>query len=136
MAVPFLGLGFTVEDFIRLGPFAWSVYERCRKSSNVKRYSGLAGELLELRKVLRNLQVLIEQQALEPKIEAELFVRGRACRELLVELETLLERYESQGTQSDKVWDRTGWNQECRNIRARLLTSLTLLSASYNDAKR
>ncbi len=132
MGVPF---GFSVGDFISIGQLAWSVYEQCRKSPG--QYGSLASEVLQLRNTLQNLQDLIEQRDLGAEKEAQLLERGQSCYELLAELENMVRKYESLGTQHRRAWDRVMWDQQGgRDMRTRLTSNNTLLSAFYNNITR
>ena len=52
------------------------------------------------------------------------------CDKVLVDLQSLVQRFESLGTQSKRTWDRMKWGtEEIAEIRARLTSNTTLLTA-------
>ena len=52
------------------------------------------------------------------------------CDRVLVDLQSLVEKYESLGTQTKRTWDRMRWgNEDIAEIRARLTSNITVLTA-------
>ncbi len=77
---------------------------------------------------------MLKKQKLEPKREEELLERGQGCREVLTDLEALVNKYNSLSSKSKKTWDRLNWDQQGgRDIRARLTSNVTMLCAFYNS---
>lgn len=58
------------------------------------------------------------------------------CEKVLVDLQSLVEKYESLGTQSKRTWDRMGWgNEDVADIRARLTSNISLLTAFISTSQ-
>ena len=59
-----------------------------------------------------------------------LIVIKDGCDKVLTDLQSLVDKYESLGTQSKRTWDRMKWgNEDISEIRARLISSTTMLNA-------
>ena len=72
-----------------------------------------------------------------PPIRAErLKLINEGCEKVLVDLQTLVEKYESLGTQSKRTWDRMKWGKEdLAEIRARLTSNVSLLTAFISTSQ-
>lgn len=58
------------------------------------------------------------------------------CDRVLVDLQSLVEKYESLGTQSKRTWDRMRWgNEDIAEIRARLTSNMTVLTAFISTSQ-
>lgn len=72
-----------------------------------------------------------------PTARAErLYTIKEGCEKVLVDLQTLVEKYESLGTQSKRTWDRMRWcNEDVVEIRARLTSNISLLTAFISTSQ-
>lgn len=127
--------GFSVDDFIHVGQSARSVYERCQGPSSGP-YSSLAGDVLQLGNSIKDLQILIKHQTLRPEKEAELLKIGKSCYVSMAQLENMLVNYKSLGAHDRRARNDSMSDKAARDMRARLLSSITLLSAFYSDTRR
>ncbi len=127
--------GFSIDDFIHVGQSARSVYERCQGSSSGP-FSSLAGDVLRLGNSINDLQVLTKQRILAPEKEAELLEIGKSCYGSMAQLETMLVNYKSLGTHDRRGRNDSMSDKAARDMRARLLSSITLLTAFYSDIRR
>ena len=134
MGMPSLS-GFSVEDFIHVGQSAHSVYERCQGTASGP-YNSLAGDVLQFGNTIKDLQVLIKHRNLAGEKEAELLEIGKSCYGLMAQLETLLANYRSLGMHDRRARNDPMADKAARDMRARLLSSITLLSAFYSDIRR
>ena len=58
------------------------------------------------------------------------------CDRVLADLESLVQKYESLGTQSKRTWDRMKWgNEDIAEIRARLTSNVTMLAAFISTSQ-
>ena len=58
------------------------------------------------------------------------------CKKVLIDLQNLVEKYESLGTQSKRTWDRMRWgNEDVAAIRARLTSNISLLTAFISTSQ-
>jgi hypothetical protein len=62
---------------------------------------------------------------------------GDGCRSVLDDLQHVVDKYDSLGTQSKRTWNRLKWGQEnVADLRSRLTAQTVMLSAfiRYGDA--
>jgi hypothetical protein len=122
----------SIADFIAIPAYAWKVYRACKSSS--EEFISVAAEVASLHIVLKETEEYVSEHgaSLGPDREARLVTLGKGCREALQNLESLLLRYESLGTHSQRTWDRMRWGSEdVSAARQRLSTNAALL-ASFN----
>ncbi|KAH0534140.1 hypothetical protein FGG08_007266 [Glutinoglossum americanum] len=115
-----MSLGISIFDFFAIPNYAWQIYKACRSSSD--EFNSIAAEVAALHIVLKETEEYVSGQAasLGPDREAQLIILGKGCREVLQDLERLLLRYESLGTQSQRTWDRMKWGSSQARIEAKL----------------
>lgn len=128
-------LVFGIEDFIHVEQSARSVYERCRESTSGP-FGSLAGDVLQLGNTIKDLQALTKQRTLAIEKKAELLEVGRSCYGLLAQLDTILASYKSMGIHDRRARNVSMSDKAARDMRARLLSSITLLSAFYSEIRR
>ena len=143
-----MSFGFGVGDIVGIVNLARSVYKKLFVDNRVTKYiwnltklgrdspgqyRELAGDARQLADVLEDVGDLARERKLKKTKEQQLFGHAEACRDILYEIDALLKRYLSLGSKSRKAVDRLRWDQqECRDIRARLTTTITMLSTFYN----
>ena len=124
MPVPY---GFGVGDFVAVGTIAWNVYKSCRAAPGS--FSNISNEVLSLHAVLKEADETIFRSPLSPESQARLKTIGDGCQCVLGDLQALVDKYESLGTQTKRTWDRMKWGQEDINeIRTRLISNATMLT--------
>ena len=58
------------------------------------------------------------------------------CEKVLIDLQNLVQNYESLGTQSKRTWDRMRWrNEDVAEIRSRLTSNISLLTAFISTSQ-
>lgn len=58
------------------------------------------------------------------------------CKKVLIDLQNLVEKYESLGAQSKRTWDRMRWgNEDVAEIRARLTSNISILTAFISTSQ-
>ena len=125
MVVPY---GFGVGDFITLGTLAWKVYKSAKSAP--ESFQKIHIEVLSLKAVLDEAQETIFKRPLEPKREERLQIIVKGCHSTLTDLDELISKYESLGTQTKRTWDRMRWCKEgILELRARLGNHVTMLTA-------
>lgn len=125
MVVPY---GFGVGDFVAVGTLAWNVYKSCRAAPGS--FSNISTEVLSLHAVLKEADETIFRSPLSPESQARLRTIGDGCQCVLGDLQALVDKYESLGTQSRRTWDRMKWGAEdIVEIRSRLTSNATMLTA-------
>lgn len=74
--------------------------------------------------------------ALPPTRAERLKIIKDGCYRVLVDLQGLVKRYESLGTQSKRTWDRMRWgNEDIAEIRARITSNITILTAFISTSQ-
>ena len=148
MPVPY---GFGVGDFIAVGTLAWSVYKSCwsqpyaghQQATNQwvgkaapGSFENISAEVLSLHAVLKEGEETLFVSPLSPERAERLKVIKDGCDKVLVDLQRLVERYESLGTQSKRTWDRMKWGKEdIAEIRTRLISNITILTAYISTSQ-
>ena len=75
-------------------------------------------------------------RALPPARAERLKIIKDGCYRVLVDLQGLVEKYESLGTQTKRTWDRMRWgNEDIAEIRARLTSNITILTAFISTSQ-
>ena len=86
--------------------------------------------------MLKECEETLFDRSLQPTRAERLIVTKDGCDKVLVDLQSLVKRYESLGTQSKRTWDRMKWgNEDIAEIRARLISSITMLNAFISTSQ-
>ena len=126
-----MSFGFGVGDFLAVGQLCWKVYKSCKDSSGS--YEELSSEVGALHNVIRETEELLSQQGLTTKQGVKLTTSRQGCEDVLKDLDGLLVKYESLGTNSRRTFDRMGFGmQDMTSIRSRLIANVTMLDAFNN----
>lgn len=127
-----MSFGFSVGDFLAVGQLSWKVYKKCKASSGS--YLELSNEVGALHNVMKETEELFSQQDLTPPQENRLLACQQGCGDVLKDLDSLLIKYESLGTNSQRTFDRMGFGtQDMNEIRLRLISNASMLDA-FNNA--
>ena len=104
-----MSFGFSVDDFVSLGQRAWALYQACRNAPG--EFQELSRELISLETTLR----LLKDEAKSPNSllnrhgtirKAEMDTLVKNIKELLLQIEDIVKRYNSLGKDQKKTWDR------------------------------
>ncbi|KAK4690233.1 hypothetical protein P7C71_g6506, partial [Lecanoromycetidae sp. Uapishka_2] len=101
-----MSFGFGVGDFIAVGKLCLTVYNKCKESPS--NYNQLSSEVGALHNVIKKTEELSARQNLTSEQESELAMAKLGCEEVLTDLDNLLSKYESLGTNSQGKRDRVG----------------------------
>lgn len=86
--------------------------------------------------VLKEGEETIFDRPLPPARAERLKVIKEGCDEVLVDLQNLVEKYESLGTQTKRTWVRMKWgNEDIAEIRARLNSNIAILTAFISTSQ-
>lgn len=122
-----MSFGFGVGDFLAVGKLAWKVYKSCKDAP--ESFSNISVEVLSLHAVLKEVEETITGQSLPPSTQQNLATVTQGCTSVLEELQALVQKYESLGTQSKRTYDRMKWGaKDITELRARLTSNTVLLS--------
>jgi hypothetical protein len=124
-----MSFGFSLGDVISLSALAWNCYKSCRDSS--EQFQRISGEVGNLKAVLdETIEAVQENQPLSPTREERLMRVMEECQRVLIDLEKLLNSYESMNTQTQRTWDRFRFGMEdVAGVRSRLISHTTTLGA-------
>src|SRR5271155_3973643 len=126
-----MNFGFSVGDFISVSAFCWNVYKKCKGASDD--FNAISSEVGSLHNVLKETEEVLSEQNLSPEQQIRLQDIAEGCKGVLEDMDTLLVKYESLGTNSKRTWDRMGWGlQNMTDLRLRIISQTTLLDAFNN----
>ncbi|KAM7185051.1 potassium channel AKT1 [Naviculisporaceae sp. PSN 640] len=129
-----MSFGVGIGDIALVTRTAWTLYKSVKESSSS--FARLTSELLSLHGVLTETQEFLAENRnhLAPSRCHRLTMLLEGCDATLKELQTIVDRYESLGTQSQRAWDQARFGlKDLSEIRERLVSSLTMLNA-FNTA--
>ncbi len=99
-------------------------------------FDNVSIEVLSLHAVLKEGEETLFIRPLPTERAERLKVIKEGCDKVLVDLRSLVEKYESLGTQSKRTWDRMRWSSEdIAEIRARLTSNVSLLAAFISTSQ-
>jgi hypothetical protein len=123
-----MSFGYSVGDFIAVGTFAWKVYKSCKEAP--ESFGTISQEVLSLHAVLKEAEETVFTQSLPLDKQERLKAVGVGCYRVLEDLDNLVKKYQSLGTQGKRTWDRMKWGTEdVAELRARLTSTTGLLTA-------
>jgi Fungal N-terminal domain of STAND proteins len=124
-----MSFGFSLSDVISLSALAWNCYKSCRDSS--EQFQRISGEVGNLKAVLdETIEAVQDNQPLSRTREERLMRVMEECQQVLIDLEKLLNSYESMNTQTQRTWDRFRFGMEdVAGVRSRLISHTTTLGA-------
>lgn len=123
-----MSFGFGVGDCITCVKLAHKVWRNCRDAPDD--FRAVSSEVASLELVLNDVKEVVGERELSQVKHSDLERLVGGCSEVLTELEVLLDKYHSLGTQSKRTWDRMKWgNEQIEGIRLRLVSNTGLLTA-------
>jgi hypothetical protein len=112
---------------ISVATLAWKVYKSCKEAP--ESFGHIAIDVASLHAVLKEVEETVFAQPLSPARQERLKTVGDGCYLVLKDLDRLVQKYESLGTQAKRTWDRMRWgNEDVSELRARLMSSTLLLN--------
>ena len=130
-----MSFGFGVGDILAVSQLSWKIYRACKDSGDD--FRSISDEVSKLYTVLK-----IAEEDLAKECQTDIGAQSKdsfegiakGCRSVLVDLDRLLKKYESLGTQEQRTWDRMRWGQEdMAGIRQRLIYQVGLIN-TFNAA--
>ena len=136
-----MSFGFAVGDFLAVSSFAWTLYRSCKGASG--EFEEVSREVItlhtgikELEEDARNPESLLNREGINRKSELEILLRN--CMIVLRELQRLVIKYKSLGTNHKRAWDRVKCGTEgVQSIREKLTfyaASITLFLTSLGTS--
>ena len=136
-----MSFGFAVGDILAVSSFAWTLYRSCKGASS--EFEEVSREVItlhttikELEEDARNPDSLLNREGTGRKSEIESLLRS--CMTVLRELQRLVNRYKSLGTNHKRAWDRVKFGTEgIQSIREKLTfhtASITLFLTSLGTS--
>ena len=130
-----MSFGFSIGDLITVSTLAWQIYKSCKDSSDD--FKNLSSDVASLHIVLKESLEHIQEQDLDVERKESLVAVGKSCQDVLKDIESKLEKYDSLGTQSQRTWDRMRFGlEDISGLRDRLVCSTTMLSGINSAISR
>ena len=121
-----MSFGYSVSDFVAVGQLSWKIYKACKDAP--EGFKNIAQEVLSLHAVLKELEETYSDAILSAAQLSRLRVVGDGCRAVLEDLQDLVDRYNSLGTNTKRTLDRLAWGSEnIAELRSRLISNTGLL---------
>ena len=139
--------GFGVSDFVAVGQLAWKLFEACETTSlptdpivqvsDASAGRAAPGVFATISRELESLHCVLEEaadtqlaQPLPPRRQVRLKVILDNCISVLGDLQYIVQKYHSLGTDDRKAWDKLRLsNEDIAEIRSRLVFNITCLTA-------
>jgi hypothetical protein len=122
-----MSFGFSISDFITVGNLAWQVYKSCKDAP--ESFKNISQEVLSLHAVLKEVEETFLGHPLPQSKEAALAMIAGGCQDVLQDLQSLILKYESLGSNTKRTWDRMRWHvDDITELRARLTSNTVLLT--------
>ncbi|KLJ07148.1 hypothetical protein EMPG_17362 [Blastomyces silverae] len=141
-----MSFGYSVADLISLTTLSWKLYKSCKSAPSS--FASLSSEVLSLHAVLREAEEALfpsgqshdctagkiactctTPAALPPSAQENLRVIADGCNGVLVDLQSLIDRYESLGRKRSNTWGRVKWGAEdVGELRSRLASNVSMLN--------
>ncbi|KAF8246368.1 hypothetical protein K440DRAFT_553579 [Wilcoxina mikolae CBS 423.85] len=123
-----MSFGISPSDFVTIPDLVWKIYRACKDSGGV--FQEVESVLSSFHVVLKETDELIKEGGLNAQRESHLEQIRSDCRAVLDDLECLLKKYDSLGTQTQRTWDRLRWGLENINaISVRIIHHTGILTA-------
>lgn len=121
-------VGFSTSDFPSLGSLTWNVYRSCRDGP--ESFRNISNEVLSLHAVLKEVEEDLSSCSLSDESRSQLEAIGDGCRDVLQELQNMVNHYERLGTQKRRrSIDRVRWGyNDITELKTRLTTPTVMLS--------
>ncbi|KAF8243379.1 hypothetical protein K440DRAFT_613179 [Wilcoxina mikolae CBS 423.85] len=125
-----MSFGGSTGDIIILAQQAWTIYKSCKDAA--KDFQDISGEVSCLHIVLKETDELVAdlggELSAERKIHLDSLTAG--CRNVLADLDALLQKFNSLGSHSKRTFDRLRWSQDkVSALRDRIVSHTVLLTA-------
>ncbi|KAK2789307.1 hypothetical protein FQN53_002149 [Emmonsiellopsis sp. PD_33] len=136
-----MSFGYSITDLISLTTLSWNLYKSCKSAP--ASFASLSSEVLSLHAVLKEAEeTLFPQQhdsteekpshhstSISPTAQENLRTITDGCHAVLVDLQLLLDRYESIGRKRSNAWERVKWGgEDLSELRSRLMTNVSMLN--------
>ena len=124
-----MSFGYGVGDCIVIAQLAWKLYQNCQSAP--KNFQDIAKEVhgLHLALTETNRVVSTLEQTLGPEREDQLRTIASGCRDVLVDLEETLAKFDGFRNGAARLRDRFWWAQDdVEGLRARLVSNVVLLT--------
>lgn len=123
-----MSFDFSVSDHVLAVQFAHSLWQEAQDAPGA--FRAVSAEVASPKLVLQDVQETVTGRVVDQAKQAELGQLVYGCNDVLIELQTLLYKYKSLGTQSKRTWDRLRWGRvPIEEIRLRLVSHVSLLTS-------
>ncbi|TAQ83149.1 hypothetical protein B7494_g8527 [Chlorociboria aeruginascens] len=129
-----LSESFHLRDLIAVGQLAWTVYKSCRDAP--ESFGKISLEVSSLYAVLEHVKETFSGHQLSETERNRLRIITDGCNDVLRDLQSLIDKYQTLGTKSKRTWDRMRWNSECiSELRARISSNVGMLQTLISSSQ-
>ena len=119
-------------DFTAVGQLCWKVYARCKSSPG--RFTELSSDVAALHNTIKETEELLPRRHLTTVQRTKVITYRKDCEFVLKDLNGLLTKYESLGSNVQRIVDIIGFRgQDIKIIQSRLISSMTMLETFNNS---
>ena len=137
-----MSFGFGVGDFLAVAKLANDIWQKLHDSAD--QFAAIRNEVAGLSSLLDEVSKTVSKQNLAPKQAQGLAASGNACRNVLEDLQKLVDKYdgftnEARGLTANirKATKKLEWDQDdARDLRARITSTITVLRALSESLAR
>lgn len=122
-----MNFGFSLGDFVILSQIAWNLYKACKDAP--EEFKNVSQEVLSLHAVLKEVEETYSDVTISAAQQSRLKIFEDGCRGVLEDLQKILDKYNSLGSNTKRTWDRLGWgSKDIAKLRSRLTSNTVLLT--------
>ena len=133
-----MSFGYSVSDIFTVILFAWKIYNSCTSASDD--FKDVSREVATLHLLLKETERYLSNQNGELNSDWEARIRNLedGCKEILADLEKILEKYKSLGKSSKKLKDKVRFAllEDIKSIRGRLMSCIATVTAFNSSIAR
>ncbi|KAF4624010.1 hypothetical protein G7Y89_g14163 [Cudoniella acicularis] len=127
-------LPVSVDELTSLCNLAWQIYKLCKSASDS--FKNVSSEVLSLHAVLREAEEGLAKHPLPDSRLTRLSTVITGCRDVLTDLEVLVDKYVKLGSKTQRVWNRVGWHlEDIAELRLRLISNAGLFTAFLSSSQ-
>ena len=121
-----MSFGYSIGDIAAVGQLAWTVHKSCKNAQGI--FKNVTQETLSLHALFLEVGENLSAQTLSSMRQARLKTIGDRCRNVLEELQSLVDKSQSLETENKRTWNRWGYD-DIVELRSRLSSNALLLKA-------
>jgi hypothetical protein len=118
---------FGISHFTAIGHVAWKLFCNCKSAP--ESFDNIHKDLLSFHALVKEAQETVFAKPIPSERGARLKIVGDECCQILDDLDKIVEKYESLGTDTKRKWDRFRWDaDDIEKVRSRLTLHVSILN--------